>query len=119
MTPRELRIGNDVYYNDKVISISVIGLEEYEYLGDTHSKSTLDRRDYQPIPITEQWLLDFGFERIGNKYRLIRGFHWLTVNCYSIYIFDEQITLIDYVHQLQNLYFALTGTELELKQLQK
>ena len=73
----------------------------------------------QPIPLTEQWLLDFGFETTSIRtYELpntrglvivskMKGEFLIKLNKNSIWI--------KHVHQLQNLYFALTGEELTLK----
>lgn len=89
--------------------------------------------DYlRPIPLTDEWLLKFGFtpdERkivydhplpkepenehkdLGTKYPAFfmnnRLNRWM--DCHTR-------VCIDYVHQLQNLYFTLTGEELEVKQ---
>ena len=81
-----------------------------------------DPEMYQPIPLTEEWLLKFGFEKDGNKiYRNGRFFienlfrnrmtFRITINNAE----SAHTNSIEYVHQLQNLYFALTGTELEMK----
>ena len=72
--------------------------------------------DISPIPITEEWLLKFGFEK-----NLYWRKDWLQIqqseNEFSIYISDDYMGQeygepFKYVHQLQNLYFALTGAEL-------
>ena len=79
---------------------------------------------HKPIPITEQWLLKFGFykttENTGNlicfkngKYTIAKWINdkwqfWIsTIDLYN----SPQ-----YVHQLQNLYFALTSEELTIKE---
>lgn len=78
--------------------------------------------NYKPIELTEEWLLKFGF--IPNKYK-----DEYTICPYgkNTYVLDKEYTdkgewdfcyeeaylvTIKYVHQLQNLYFALTGEEL-------
>ena len=66
-----------------------------------------------PIPLTEEWLLKFGFKQ-NKKYK-----YWE----FGKFIIDQNFTLCDidikvtikYLHQLQNLYFALTEKELEIK----
>jgi len=78
---------------------------------------TLFLENIEPIPLTEEWLLKFGFEikqgRFGNEY-------WGKINLYTssdkkiVFCFDGYLKGIKYVHQLQNLYFALTGNELTL-----
>src|SRR5688572_28029676 len=132
----DLRIGNMVSYNDKVISISEIGLREFYYLGHTHAKSKLDKRCYKPVELTEQHLIDFGFEQhayktILNSYFLRVGRNrQISVGCIGtpnlmvcLIDTDETETKVEnvvvlhnwdydkelYVHQLQNLYHALTG----------
>lgn len=80
-----------------------------------------------PIPLTEEWLLKFGF-------RLSVGAAWYNDKFNDSY-FKENFRLnkwddgrlflwdykfpneIKYVHQLQNLYFALTGEELIINEL--
>lgn len=84
----------------------------------------------EPIPLTEECLLKFGFEQlnkqpiytirvgenIDNKIKLgisIDG--WFGI-CYDGLIYQGiNDNKIKYVHQLQNLYFALTNEELTWK----
>ncbi|AGO47465.1 hypothetical protein Phi19:3_gp061 [Cellulophaga phage phi19:3] len=83
--------------------------------------------DYlQPIPLTEEWLLKFGF--VKNDWTdggTIIYYGWQngavlleTDSNSSFFILDgkhEEFNNIKHVHQLQNLYFALTGEELTTK----
>jgi hypothetical protein len=80
---------------------------------------------FEPIPLTEEWLLKFGFKKESDKS--------LTKNDIAIFLdkrFKTNLFLqenqdnfkwfsyeckIQYVHQIQNLYFALTGDELTIK----
>lgn len=85
-------------------------------------------RSYKSIPLTEEWLLRFGwiwnedcksYEKYPNgdarmhlAYRDING-------SYTMFNYVLKATIaeqISYVHQLQNLYFALTGEELTIKE---
>jgi hypothetical protein len=86
---------------------------------------------YKPIQLTEEWLLKMGFEKDDNyytSYRLDEGY--ITVKaedndwddlCLDVFIktadMDKEfyLTAIEHVHSLQNLYFALTGEELTIK----
>jgi uncharacterized protein YukJ len=75
-----------------------------------------------PIPITEEWLLKFGFTRIKSKTTYCDdGF--IDVWNKDGFLLDDKGVLIEYtenfvriyyVHQLQNLYFALQGEELSI-----
>lgn len=79
--------------------------------------------DIEPIPITEEWLLKLGFEKDG--YNVDKTFYFekdvIRINNYEGYFLDNPNEIvgkrlfIKYVHQLQNLYFALTQNELELQ----
>lgn len=73
-------------------------------------------KQYEGIPITQQWLISFGFKGLeiyikdigGGKRRLSFG-----QNYFYIFIDGDLLARVDYIHQLQNLYFALTGEELK------
>lgn len=68
----------------------------------------------EPIPITEDWLSKFGFEKSTAWFR--KGNHAINLMIAGLYEFKNiPIKEVSYVHELQNLYFALTGEELSLK----
>ena len=128
MEAKELRIGN--YYEwtenveekdaflqvDDFYSLLAIG-ENFQY--------------FKPIPLTEEWLLKFGFDnrllkKIGDSDLYLQGDNADSLKEYGVYLStdigdglcSEPNTFIEgffYVHQLQNLYFALTQTELKIK----
>jgi hypothetical protein len=78
----------------------------------------------EPIPLTEEWLRKFGFKNhIINEHTIYQN-QWkkrfLTIlwqKCGNYYNYSTGkfiIGSISFVHQLQNLYFALTGEELTI-----
>jgi len=73
-----------------------------------------------PIPLTEEWLLKFGFDYDNetSTYSLLTSLRKCDL-CIDILLSDGEYfwkyVELKYVHQLQNLYFALTGNELEIK----
>ena len=85
----------------------------------------------EPIPITEEWLLKFGFEKDTHidGYKVIgkSDCYWIQemravlflksdirdINYPYIDMAGNHIRL-DYIHQLQNLYFAITQKELTI-----
>ena len=104
MTAKELRIGNIISANgvDVVVTISVIA----------------QRKDFEPIPLTEEWLLNFGFKKDGSEFSIYEYRYTVYLsNKNYFYLCDNKkvLTIMYNVHQLQNLYFALTGEELEIK----
>ena len=109
ITANELRIGNVV----NIIGIVPIQIDAQRILSFANGDDT-----YKPVPITEDWLLKFGFELRGIYYHFPNSYFKLeqykNKNAYWLRSGTEDLdcTRINYVHQLQNLYFALTGKEL-------
>jgi len=116
MDSKELRIGNLVL--DDSIETVVNGRLLYHMWDFGHEVS----KDIKPIPLTEEWLLKFGFEKIKNNgidYELHDCV--ISVNAKWMWTTESNLnevrTLIPtHVHTLQNLYFALTGEELTIKE---
>jgi hypothetical protein len=126
MEATQFRIGNLVCWKDsgKEFEITLQSLYEGANL------------DWKPLPVTKERLLRFGFEEVcelngdfaltiqKNKEQLIGEYQiWVDLgieNERKIFISvvcDSQwlITKNKYIHQLQNLYFALTQKELKLR----
>jgi len=130
MKSNELRVGNILTvgrYDVKVIEIHHLGVQvcDLEETQDTW-EPYVDR--IKPIPLTEEWLLNFGFlkENIiltgiaplnlpdtfslpNSPFSYSQGKLILTTGTGDFCVDTK------YVHQLQNLYFELTGKELTLK----
>jgi hypothetical protein len=102
----ELRVGSTVLYIERIVTIKN-AVELYNAID--RSTNIL----YEPIPLTHEILKKCGFEKYEPMmYRLKSGWHWIALDINSIYINGRQSVLVNYLHQLQNLYFALTGEEL-------
>lgn len=117
----ELRIGNLIRVNGILSKIEIINneLDEVYFFGEDFYHSDFCC-NIEPMPITKEWLFKLGFELINNNFYRSRNcelcLHW-TVNKNKMlpeYYGKRLVTGYDfkYVHQLQNLYFALTGDEL-------
>ena len=113
MKASELRIGNFVVPPETPFEPIIINLDGLQYYGD----------DLIPVKPTEQFLLNLGFEKDFEGDFMMQ---WRGVTFYyrlSDFSFRRDFNVktklnvipIEYIHQLQNLYFALTGEEL-LKQ---
>lgn len=73
----------------------------------------------KPIPLTEEWLLKFGFKKeLDGFYRKNMSplIEVVFYDDFKIQTTSQSICLnhVVYLHQFQNLYFALTGNELTL-----
>jgi hypothetical protein len=105
---KELRIGNYVKIHGKPTQMEL-------------SDFNFDPLFIKPIPLTEEWLLKFGFDK--NENGLFKLFNESEVpillnedlNGWTCDGINFSINGTQYVHQLQNLYFALTGEELTIK----
>lgn len=124
MKANELRIGNSVHFSGEVIRVELIDTCEV-WFGE---RQEADLDECSGIPLTEEWLLKFGFEKNDNK-SFSDAFLFIMVGGSKLHINPDNGVvwivrdgnifnnpqLIRFVHQLQNLYFALTGEELEIK----
>jgi hypothetical protein len=141
MEANELRIGNyvteevlgkcevyEIHYDTVWVLVNNITIEGKENTRSFH----LSINHLNPIPLTEEWLLKFGFkEQIGFSkiigLDLLKSFEvahndldkWY---CYfrnfNKGLLDDFVLLrsdLKHVHQIQNLYFALTNEELTIK----
>ena len=125
MDAKELRIGN--YVNEEVLGDcevhSVVGTKIQIDVNNVTCEGNLTRRAFAlndfnvyPIPLTEQWLIDFGFflDEESDTYNLFGKHNEICIEGYlqnEMNVLDVGVRLTN-VHQLQNLYFALTNTEL-------
>lgn len=71
--------------------------------------------EIEPIPLTEEWLLKFGAEKFGNGDLIVNGHLIGWMDCRKVFVHRATSVELKYVHIWQNLYFALTGEELEFK----
>lgn len=129
MNYKELRIGDLVkrkFYNpDRVEEEHKIDL--YDFYWFEESGQDDDYWDnFESLPITEEWVLKFGFEYNApfftkNKLSINKNYYrdgsgdYNGFNCVLICETKKHFINLTYVHQLQNLYFALTGKELIFK----
>lgn len=129
MEAREFRVGNLVNWirnDDSVEAVSIYNITRTTVRCYTEIEELeevlLSYGEINPIHLTEEWLIRFGFKYEDGKY--------CTTNWTGLFLkFELQWNIkrstnsgehlillgIQYIHQLQNIYFALTGEELEIK----
>jgi len=134
---KSLRIGNIVGdpHNDgthaPVIIVDLYGDNKVSYKTKEGETCIAPTGELEGIPITEEWLIRFGFQRFPLPYqsehfhRLPNGFEVMICGDGKIRRIITFAGAVGYsmqgglgipsVHDLQNLYFALTGEELKLK----
>jgi hypothetical protein len=131
MKPEELRIGNWVHHEIRWSYRQLGAIHSFDFQWDDEDwhalgERTIDLNEISPIPLTEEWLKKFGFKdppKNGMAYRM--NINSSDELCW--YRQDDSLRYqtqgsgftrnfgIKYVHQLQNLYYALTGNELTIK----
>jgi hypothetical protein len=75
-----------------------------------------DAPAFNPIPLTEEWLVKFGCENTADGF-IIDRFRLFYNEVYKFwYVLDHgtgtYLTKVEYVHEWQNCYFVLNGEEL-------
>lgn len=118
----ELRLGNLVKHTEDDVTGQILEFHGNEIVVEDWGFGTTNLSECESIPLSEEWLFKFGFydaahlifKPIGEGYSICYNKHKHTLfvstpkgegfSCF------ENAT----VHQLQNLYFALTGQELTI-----
>lgn len=119
---RELRIGNWVKFNNAFMQVDASDILSFD-------KNYLSQQKVNPIPLTPGLLEKVAILRYESYYHLTKP--GVFGNRLSVYYIVTKGVVIDvedhsgnterilphiqHLHQLQNLVFALTGTELEIK----
>ena len=125
MESTELRIGN--YVNKSLLSGNGRKLNLKISINDLEK---LDKGNpifnYEPIPLTEDILLKCGFEKANYEKNYPLYFNKnktkysdaISVSVYSdfcrVKIVDKTVKTLVYLHDFQNIYFALTNEELNI-----
>jgi hypothetical protein len=124
MKPNELRIGNyisDIHSESGMWKIVSLGERIVKYGNYKPNIYTSGYENLRPILLTTEILEKCGFEKEYQsewtiKYSLIKdgrfGFDWNKSFDWRSRFYAEHFNHIKHLHQLQNLYYALTGEEL-------
>lgn len=121
MKAQDLRIGNLVEIKDlkhAPKTWQVEGVGNLVQLGG----QLWSIEELKPIPLTEEWLERFGFEQKDKSEDWVDNVGYMELGLNGdgyvmlerSYYHASQILL--YVHQLQNLYYAISGEELTVKE---
>lgn len=117
MKATELRLGITCYFtepnDDDVTDCYIDTIDNHDLL--RHLETGLPV--FNPIPLTEEWLIKFGFEWnhgdwIINDVRISECEENEGETVFKIQLSHSIEKQIEHVHQLQNLYFSLTNEEL-------
>ena len=130
--PEDLRIGNWVNHHGEIITVD--GIDDIDVFNKKCGEIPL--HSILPIPLTEKILLDCGFDQISDTNIYVISMHKIGINklkSLAVYIDENSYTaaIVDYytgvektdllhmdyqhLHELQNLFYSLTKTELIIK----
>ena len=108
MEANEIREGQTYKLDGKIKTLCFADFSDYSYLCD----------NLQPIEITKTILLKSGFivDEFTFRYAHKTVEIAIDIDDWGVRVFRDWLDIkIHYVHELQNLYFALTGKELKVK----
>ena len=128
IAPQELRLGNLIYIpdTDQILPITAMNMDLGVWVN--RSLGVLGFDQIEPIELTEYWLFKMGFDLLhSGKFRKVYDLlkdsrfgysdNFGLANIESAVTFGcKDFTHIKYVHQIQNLYIALTREELTIKE---
>ena len=126
MEADELMLGNYINVDNKIhlplysnLIFKIISINKKAVSIELAFKADFDfgqkLKYIKPIPLTEDWLIKFGFEETSkntfvNEFLIFK----ISENKFMYEPLNEIIEL-KYIHTLQNYFFALCGKELILK----
>lgn len=110
LKPQDLRIANKVKRNGIIVDV------------DHQTFYDLMRypEQYEAIPITQEWLTKFGFDKRTEDGGAVGFYDYFYIEGYDLnkdiggwFFINIESKRFKFVHELQNLYFALTNQELK------
>lgn len=119
--PNELRIGNYVQWSDEP-GVYVPWMHGH-WLGTFNKNYPFP----EPVPLTSEWLLKFGFEKTTGltwslshekTYSVYRKSDLTYNEIQAAWWYDGRLLKKqpDFVHEIQNLHYDLTGEELTIQE---
>ena len=121
MKSQDLRIGNWIYESKatqfpmQVEAIFQDGTLYLNFEGNEGDVWDCNVKDIEAIPLTNEILLKCGFEKIGMAY--IKGMFIINGRSDGRFQLGNSGMSVEltFLHQLQNLFYSLTGKELEVE----
>ena len=122
----ELRIGNYITAKGAIDPfenyLTVCGLEEklittkyFSHEGQCW-QIIRNKDNYIGIPLTGEWIIKLGSENKNQLYEIYPfEFYIDDFGECLMYFKGHNLSIFNYVHELQNIYFSITGKELEIK----
>lgn len=122
MEANELRIGNKVKFSEDGTYFTVVDITKGGLGVENEIELTwIEIDQFECIPLTEDILVKAGFEFKPTGQEVYEQ-TWINGNGFEIWQHDKGFCHdyfcggnVNYLHQLQNLYYTLTGQELTIE----
>jgi len=125
MEAKDLRLGNYIYcFKKHAYGIHTVDTSTFSNVIDDDNRN---KQLFKPIPVSKERLLELGFKHddiFANFTKKLEHGRILGFDIANKHVFMGQwtndlfqsvfVAKCDYIHQLQNLYFSLTGEELTI-----
>ena len=126
MKVEELRVGNIINPRSNAV------VSAWELYQMSIRRNTGETETNEPIPLDKEWIEKFGFEfqehesPLGMKLYVNNNWSFCLLEEFGIFSYAEtqgedyeyfEVKCVRTVHQLQNLYYALTGEELTINEI--
>ena len=117
MNAKEFRLGNWITYKD--VKYQIFGLNKELPFVDSEEFmcGVIDFNNIKPIKITDDILAKLGFIAMldySYSHEIIGGWFEMSKHNLTLNMNGSNLKSVQYVHELQNLIYALTGSELSL-----
>lgn len=131
MKSNELRIGNYVDYkgkkDDVYFETSIYGVvgntiyTENRFMDDEYDYFQDDIKTVKPIKLKINHIINLGFKETSLMDYYFKELSEIQIEVknkkeFHLYFKDEFVRQINFVHELQNIYFALTKEELKINE---
>lgn len=123
---RDLRIGNFMHFPFTAENVQILGINAHNYTSKITYTISFEKDEnlyceklelLRPIKLNDEWLLKLGFVKDGKWFIYSFGIYSLGISKDPSgfnFSYDNGFIPLEYVHELQNLIFSLSGSDLQL-----
>lgn len=102
----DIRLGNLIEWSGNIHSIDSIDQNYVSIRKKNLERKWILHKDVKPIKLTNDWIDKFGL-RLNKFFYEGNGVYWCTAN--------NPCIPVQFVHELQNLFYTINGDKKELK----
>lgn len=115
INPLEVRRNNLLMHGHDIATVRGLPADDFiQYSIESRDNEIVYGEPYEsfdPIELTEEWLIELGFNRIGKSNDFYKGNFFIHKRKIG-WVINKRIAPIKFVHTLQNTYFCFKTIEL-------